>query len=94
MDSTRTEQLNPTTPLVRRVAILGAAPGLGMGPTLLASSPRFHAEPRRSPTEHLNAPSPSPAPAIVTTLTAPSRPTTLRPRFRRPLLARTVATPL
>jgi hypothetical protein len=41
MDSNSTGQPLQTTASVRRVAIIGSPPGLGLGPTLLASSPRF-----------------------------------------------------
>ena len=36
-----------TATTVRRVAIIGSPPGLGLSPTLLAASPQFHAEPAR-----------------------------------------------
>jgi hypothetical protein len=47
MDSIGTEQQMETTTAVRRVAIIGTPPGLGLSPTLIASSPHFHAPPVR-----------------------------------------------
>jgi hypothetical protein len=51
MDSIDTGQLRENTTSVRRVAIIGTPPGLGMAPTLLVSSPRFQAQPKRAPVE-------------------------------------------
>jgi hypothetical protein len=41
MDSIGTAQLTESPTPVRRVAIIGRPPGLGMGPTVIATSPRF-----------------------------------------------------
>ena len=43
MDSNGTAQLTESPLRVRRVAIIGTPPGLGMGPTLIAASPSFRA---------------------------------------------------
>jgi hypothetical protein len=45
MDSIGTAQLTESPTPVRRVAIIGRPPGLGMGPTLIAASPRFRSYP-------------------------------------------------
>ena len=86
MDSISTEQQMQTTTAVRRVAVIGTPPGLGLRPTLIASSPHFHAEPARTPRqpEHSHAPDFRRNSASVSALAAPAR---VSRRGRRRILA-------
>ena len=94
MDSIDTGQLTETTTSVRRVAIIGTPPGLGMRPTLLVSSPRFQAQPRAA-AEPVRTPEEQPHPrgfrrhsASLSALSARSRAgRPRRPRIRGPLLS-------
>ena len=83
MDSIGTEQQMETTTAVRRVAIIGTPPGLGLAPTLIASSPHFHAQPRQRPAEQPHPRDFRRSSATVSTLAEPTR---LSRRGRRRIL--------
>jgi hypothetical protein len=86
MDSNSTGQPLQTTTSVRRVAIIGTAPGLGLRPTLLAPSPRFQAEPPHASIATAQVPA-------IRTGSTQRRRTRRRLLALRPLLAaRTVST--
>jgi hypothetical protein len=79
---------------VRRVAIIGTPPGLGLRPTLLVSSPRFQAqartvaEPQRTPEEQPHPHGFRRRSYSLSPLSAHSRAgRPRRPRIRGPLLS-------
>jgi len=73
MDSISTEQQMQTSTAVRRVAIIGTPPGLGLRPTLIASSPHIHAEPRQKPALQPHRRDYRRSAATVSTLAEPTR---------------------
>jgi hypothetical protein len=83
MDSIGTEQQMETTTAVRRVAIIGTPPGLGLAPTLIASSPHFRAQPRPKPAEQPHPRDFRRSSASASTLAEPTR---VSRRGRRRLL--------
>ena len=92
MDSIGTEQQMETTTAVRRVAIIGTPPGLGLRPTLIASSPHFHAEPRPKPAEQPHPRTSRRSTASVSTLAEPTRVSRRgRRRILGPLVPRAIA---
>jgi hypothetical protein len=92
MDSIGTGQQMETTTAVRHVAIIGTPPGLGLRPTLLASSPLFHAEPRRRPAVQPHPRDFRRSSATVSTLAEPTRVSRRgRRRILGPLVPRVIA---
>jgi hypothetical protein len=92
MDSIGTEQQMETTTAVRRVAIIGTPPGLGLSPTLIASSPYFHAQPRQKPAGQPHPRDFRRSSASVSTFAEPTRVTRRgRRRILGPLAPRAIA---
>jgi hypothetical protein len=88
MDSIGTEQQMETTTAVRRVAIIGTPPGLGLSPTLIAASPQFHVQPRQKPALQPHRRDYRRSAATVSTLAEPTR---VSRRGRRRILGPLVA---